>query len=412
MRRTFLSWMGVLAVLTLVPWSPALAATAGPIRVGFMSSLSGLFAPAGLDMEAGFRLAWEQAGFRAAGRKVDLIVEDDEASNAAAVAKYRKLVFQDRVHVFAGVFLTNVGYGLMPMIERDQVPTLFLTTPDDLTKRRPSKWALRANYSASQTMHPLGDYASRVLGYRKVAALGLDNGFGYEQLGGFQRVFEGLGGKVVQKLWIPLNAQDLAPYITQLRRDADAVLVVLPSAQAIQFVRGYREYGLKGKIPLIASGVVTDESVLRAMGDDALGIVSALNWSATLPNRVNQAFVQAATAQFGKTPGYYSAVMYSAARWIAEAARIVNGDVEDKARFVEALRKASETVEDPRGPIALDALGNPTQNVYILKVERAGDRLQNSVIHTYPAVSQFWTYTPEEFLKEPAYGRDYPPAKP
>jgi branched-chain amino acid transport system substrate-binding protein len=34
------------------------------------------------------------------------------------------------------------------------------------------------------------------------------------------------------------------------------------------------------------------------------------------------------------------------------------------------------------------------------------------VIHTYPAVSQFWTYPPEEFLKSPPYSRDHPPAKP
>jgi branched-chain amino acid transport system substrate-binding protein len=90
----------------------------------------------------------------------------------------------------------------------------------------------------------------------------------------------------------------------------------------------------------------------------------------------------------------------------------VDGKVEDRARFLAAIRKASETVEDPRGPIKLDEYGNPTENVYILKVEKIGGRLQNTVIHTYPMVSQFWTYKPEDFLKAPAYDRNYPPVKP
>ena len=58
-----------------------------------------------------------------------------------------------------------------------------------------------------------------------------------------------------------------------------------------------------------------------------------------------------------------------------------------------------------------DDFGNPIQNVYVRKVERVGDRLQNTVIHTFPNVSQFWTYTPEEYLKNPVYSRDYPPCK-
>ena len=109
---------------------------------------------------------------------------------------------------------------------------------------------------------------------------------------------------------------------------------------------------------------------------------------------------------------YFHAVMYSAGRWIVEAARALDGNVEDRDRLLAALRKASETTEDPRGPIKLDEYGNPSENVYIVKVEKVGGRLQNTIIHTYPMVSQFWTYKPEEFLKTPVYERNYPPVKP
>jgi branched-chain amino acid transport system substrate-binding protein len=409
--RRHVPWLGLPLLLALASASPASAGAAEPIRVGYMGPLTGLFAQAGKDMLDGLRLSFEQAGFQAAGRKIELIEEDDEGNNATAVAKYRKLVERDHIHVLAGVLLVNIGYALHPMIEKDQVPALFLTTPDDLTKRRQAKWMFRLNFSASQPTHPLGDYAYRVLGYRKVATVALDNGFGYEQIGGFQRVFEGLGGKVVQKIWTPLNVQDFAPYITQLRRDVDAVVVVEVAAQAVRFFKQYAEYGLKGKIPLLGSGVTSEDSVLRAAGDDAEGYVGALIWAPTVATPGNQAFVKSFAAKHGKVPSYFSAVMYSGGHWIAEGAKKVNGNVEDRERFLQAIRQAAQG-EDIRGPISLDDRGNPTQNVYILKVERVGGKLQNTVVHTYPMVSQFWTYKPEEFLKEPAYMRDYPPVKP
>jgi branched-chain amino acid transport system substrate-binding protein len=66
---------------------------------------------------------------------------------------------------------------------------------------------------------------------------------------------------------------------------------------------------------------------------------------------------------------------------------------------------------DPRGGIVLDALGNPEMDVYIRKVERRDNgKLVNSVVKTYPKVSQFWSYGRTQFLASPVYSRDYPPA--
>src|SRR5881296_3517194 len=224
----------VLALATAA--GPGIAAAAETIKVGFMAPLSGIFAQAGKDMLEGLKLAFEQIGYQTAGRKIELIEEDDDGNPAVAQAKYRK-------HVLTGVLLSNIGYGLIPPIERDQLPTLYLTTPDDLTKKHVSKWILRTNFAASQPMHPLGDYAARILKYRKVAAIAMDNPFGHEQIGGFQRVFEDQGGRVTQKLWVPLNAMDFAPYLTQVNRDVEAVCAVFVAAQGVRFIKQYAEYG-------------------------------------------------------------------------------------------------------------------------------------------------------------------------
>jgi branched-chain amino acid transport system substrate-binding protein len=409
MRRIALTAL-VLTLGTLA--APGRGDAAETIKVGFMAPLSGIFAQAGKDMLEGIRLAFEQIGYQSAGRKIELIEEDSEGNPAVAQAKYRKLATQDHIHVLTGVLLSNIGYGLIQPIERDQLPTLFLTTPDDLTKKNVSKWILRTNFAASQPMHPLGDYAAKTLKYKKVVAIAMDNPFGHEQIGGFQRVFEDAGGRVVQKIWVPLNALDFAPYLTQVGKDADAVCAVFVAAQGVRFIKQYAEYGLKARLPLIGSGVMTDEHVIRNLGDEAVGAVGALIWAPTLTTPANRTYMKLAEAKVGRTPAYFTAIMYSAGRWVAEAAKIVEGRVEDRERFLAAIRKASETVEDPRGPIKLDDLGNPTQNVYILKVEKVGGKLTNTVVHTYPMVSQFWTYKADEFLKLPAYSRDYPPARP
>src|SRR5467141_725088 len=398
--------------LALLAFAPRPSTAAETIRIGFLGPLTGIFAQAGKDMLDGLKLSLEQIAYQAGGRKIELFEEDTEGNSTTAIAKYRKLVSHDKIHVLTGVLLANVGNSLVPLIERDQLPTLFLTTPDDLTKRKIAKWLLRSNFAASQIMHPLGDYAARTLKYRRVATIAMDNPFGHEEIGGFQRVFEDGGGKVVQKIWVPLNALDFAPFLAQVLPDVDAVCAVFVAGQAVRFVKQYGESALKGKTPLIGTGVMIDESALRGMGDEAVGTSGTLLWSPTLQTPANQTFMKMAEAKLGRTPAYFHAVMYSSGRWIAAAAQSLNGQVEDREKLVAAIRRASETTDDPRGPIKLDEYGNPTENVYIVRVEKLNGQLQNTVIHTYPMVSQFWTYKPEEFLKTPAYDRTYPPVTP
>jgi len=119
-RRCSLGAGMLFTLLLLASAAPARAAE--PIRVGFLAPMSGMFAQAGKDMVDGMKMGLEEAGFQAGGRKIELIVEDDEGNNSTAVVKYRKLVEHDRIHVFSGILLVNIGYGLAPMVDRDQMP--------------------------------------------------------------------------------------------------------------------------------------------------------------------------------------------------------------------------------------------------------------------------------------------------
>jgi branched-chain amino acid transport system substrate-binding protein len=391
--------------------APGGAAAQGPIKIGFISPLTGAIAAAGKDMYSGCELYWQESGWQMAGRKVEVVLEDNEGNPATALVKLRKLVENDRVHMVAGVILSNVAYALVPFIESQEIPTMYpINSADDLTQRKRPKWLIRTGFSAGGNMHPFGEYASKVLGYRKVVTVGLDYAFGWETVGGFHKSFEDNGGQIVQKLWVPLNVQDYSPYLTQIKRDADAVFVVALGRWTLLFAQQYAAGGLRGRIPLIAGGTYTDEHVLPQLGDESLGVVSAHHYSASLDTPANRRFRAAFEKAYSRIPSFYSENCYTGARIINEAVRALGGKVEDRAGLMAALRKVAIT-DAPRGPVEMDPYGNPTQNIYIRKVERVGGKLQNTVVYTYPHVSQFWKYNPEEFLKQPVYSRDFPPCR-
>ena len=397
--------LAFLASLAAPPGAPAQSA---PIKIGFLAPLTGPFAQIGKDMVNGNQLYLNEIGGQVAGRKIEVVVEDDEGNPATALNKSRKLVDQDKVAILTGGMLANVGYALQPYIDGQKMPATFpVIAADDLTQRKPAKWIVRTGWATSQPMHPFADWVLKNTKYRKIAAIGMDYAFGYEIIGGFQQVFEEGGGQIVQRIWAPLNTNDFAPFLAQIRRDSDAVLALFTGRLALQFLNQYREAGLKDKLPLLGGGTITDETVLPQMGDEAIGVITALHYSQALDNATNQKFDKAFEASAGKIASYYSEATYTNARWIVEAMKAVNGKVEDRDAFLAALRRV-DLKESARGPLRVDDFGNPIQNIYIRKVERVGGKLQNTVIATYPAVSQFWKYKPDEYMKRPLYSRDYP----
>ena len=234
----------------------------------------------------------------------------------------------------------------------------------------------------------------------------LDYAFGWESVGGFQRTFEEQGGRITQKLWAPVSVHDFAPYLAQIPKNIDAVYALVLGRAALQFMRQYEEFGLKGRVPLIGGGTTTDEHVLPGMGDEAIGVVTALHYSGSLDTPANATFAAAYRARFKKVPSYYGESMYTGAKWLVAAIEKLGGHVEDPERLAEALR-AVKVTDVPRGPVALDSYGSPVQNIYIRRVERVNGELRNTVIETLPAVSQFWTYDPAEYLRRPLYSRAY-----
>ena len=402
---TRLSRRAVLASGLALPFA-ANAQSSGPIRLGFLTVKTGPLASGGIQMEQGLTLFLKQSGMTLGGRPVELFTADTGGVPANTRSKTQELVERNNVHAIVGPLAAFEALAIDDYTKEKQIPVFSIAAAEDITQRHPDPWFCRVTSSSAQCAQPMADYAAKTLGYKRMATIGDDIAYGQEQNAGFQRVFEDAGGQVVQKLWPPLNAPDYGTFVAQIK-DVDAIFMSFAGSNGFRFFKQYKEYG--GSTPILGGMTAVDEAVLQQMGPDAEGMISANWYSAQLDTPLNKAFVAGMQAEYKTDPGYYAAGTYVAAQVIDAVLKATGGAIEDKAAFIKAAR--ASTVDTARGPVRFDEYGNVVGNIYIRRVERKAGRLVNTVIKTYPNVSQFWTYDPAEFLKQPVYARDSPVAR-
>jgi branched-chain amino acid transport system substrate-binding protein len=407
------SWPSLGSVLALLVCSHA-SVGAEELRIGFLAPTTGIFAQVGKDMVDGFQMYLDEVKNDFAGAQVKFIVEDEQGKPDTGVTKVRKLVLQDKVQTFVGGLLASTGYALAPLSTSESIYIIPVAASDDLTQRDADKFPhlIRTGWTSSQPNHPFGQWACDQ-GYKKIAAIGADYAFGYEVVGGFQKGFENCGGKIIQKIWPPLGTKDFGPYIPTLKQDADAIFTLMVGPMSLQFPKQLAAAG--NTKPVLGGGTSYDEFVLPAMGDEVIGHVSALQYSAALDTPRNAEFVKKYRAKYGKVPSYYSETNYTTALMIHEVVKRNNGKWPGGPEFIKQL--SAMKFDTVRGPVSFDDLRNPVQNIYIKKIQKTKmfgydkDELWNTVIKTYPNVSQFGQFNKAEFLQQPVYSRDFPPCK-
>ena len=226
-------------------------------------------------------------------------------------------------------------------------------------------------------------------------------------MGGFQRVFEDNGGKVVKKLWPPIVTPDYSPYLAQLS-GVDMIVQGFAGSNPLKFMKQYKDAGLT--LPALGGGPACDDALLKSFGDEAIGLITASAYTSDLDSPINKKFVEGMIRDTSNTPGLYAAGMYIDGMVAEAALEKTGGKTDDKDKLIEALRAVSLT-DSPRGPFHFDHFGNVVGNIYIRRCEKKDGKLVNTTIKTYPNVSQFWTYDEKWFLSQPVYSRDYPPVK-
>jgi branched-chain amino acid transport system substrate-binding protein len=387
---------------------PAVAQNA-PLKIGLMTVKTGPLAAGGVHIEEGFTAYLKSRNSTLAGRKIDLIVADTGGNPAGAKTKAIELVERDRVDLIMGPFAAFELLAILDYLAEHKMPTLAFAGAEDVTQRRANPYLLRTSYTSAQCLYPLADYAIKEMKVKRAVTVADDFAFGYEQVGGFQRAFEDGGGRVVKKLWSPLNTPDYAPYVVQIQ-DCDVVCQGLVGSNPLKFTKLYHELGLKQ--PLLGGTTVADDTIIGSFDENAVGMINSIPYTLDLDTEPNHRFLAAMRKSFGQDVaiGAYAACFYVNGQIIEAALEKSGGKPNDPAAFIAAMR-AVKLTDTPRGAVSFDDHGNVICDVFLRRIEKRNGKLVNKTIKTYPAVSQFWTYDPKWFLAQPVYSRDYPPMK-
>lgn len=343
-------------------------ASADPVKIGFVATLSGPSAALGVHMRDGFQLAVKELGGKLGGQPAEVIVVDDELKPDVAVTKVKALLERDKVDVIAGVVFSNVMMAVSkPIFENETFLVSGNAGPSPLAGAGCSPYFFAASYQNDQNHETMGAYA-QAQGFKKVVLMTPNYQAGKDSMAGFKRHFK---GEVVDEIFTQLGQLDFSAELAKIQAaNPDAVFTFMPGGMGVNLVKQWNQAGLSGKLPLLSAFTV-DETTLPATQDAALGIFSGAEWAPNLDTAENKAFVAAYEKEYGVVPSLYAAQGYEAAKLIDGALAKTGGKVSDK----EALRKAfaAAPFKSIRGAFSFQPNGYPKQNFYVVKAVKRGD---------------------------------------
>ncbi|MER5225572.1 ABC transporter substrate-binding protein [Streptomyces flaveus] len=351
----------------------------GAVKIGLLVPLSGVYAPIGEDLRAGFQLYLDQHNGKLGQRKVDLVTADEGEGPQTGVPAAQKLVTQDQVSAVAGVVNSATALGLRDFFDESKKPLLIANAgADDITGARKSEYVWRTSFSNGDVSAALGPaVAEEVKG--KVYLIAADYAAGKEMVAGFRKTFEAAGGKVAGEKYTPFGkTQDFQPYLSAIRKSgADAVFAFYAGAEAVNFVKQYKQFGLAGKTSLYGTGFLTEGGALAAQGTAAVGVKTSLHYSTELASAANKKFVDAYQKAAKKPPTVYAVQGYDTAAVLDKALAEASGDSGDA--LVKALAKVG-SIDSPRGAWKFGADQNAEQQFYLREVKSSGGTALNAVV--------------------------------
>jgi branched-chain amino acid transport system substrate-binding protein len=391
------------------------------LKIGTVLPFTGVVAESAREMQKTFGMYLKEHGGKLGGLPVKVIYEDSETKPELDVTKTKKLIDQDKVHLLASAMLAFEGLAVVDTIAKAKIALVGLTgvTADEYRKIRSPYLSAAAKHTPSQETFPLGTYAAKNLHYKTAALVCQDYTWGWETCGGFHYAFQQAGGKVVQKIFVPIGTTDYAPFVTQLKRDVDVVYTTLIGADLPRFVKAYNDFGYMGKVPLLGSEDIVAADAYRYYGPEAAGIMGITPFSTALNRPEMKKYVAAYRKLTGKDPTFWGEATYVAAMIIDrtiqkfEAEGIPKAQIPDYVRhhaekFIKTIRTINLS-DTPSSPVTVDPYNFAIRNFYLVKLVKESDgKLGEQLVKTFPHVSQFWIFSPAELAKLPTFSRSFP----
>src|ERR1700722_1003200 len=370
----------------LVGIGAAIAQNAPPpdtIKIGIVAPMTGTSAAVGREISDAAKLYMAQHGDTVAGKKIELIIRDDQSVPDNAKRLAQELIVNDKVS-FLGAGLTPSAMSMAPIATEAKVPTIVMVSGTSVVTDR-SPYYVRTSFTLGQQSGIIADWAIKN-GSKKAVSVLSDGAPGAEAGKVFEANFTKGGGQVLDTLKVPLANPDFSPFLQRARDlQPDTLFVFVPAGQAGTFARQFSERGLdKSGIKLIGPGDIADDDDLPSTGDALLGVVTAGIYSAAHPSQLNKDYAAAYKKATGHRANFISVGGYDGMNAIYQALKATNGNP-DADTVVGAIKGMKW--ESPRGPISIDPRTRDiVQNVYIRQVEKVNGEPWAIEFATFEAV--------------------------
>ena len=381
MKRILYAGVALLAAAVL----PAQAADT--VKVGMIISLSGQFADTGMQMLNGAKLYVKQHGDTIADKKIEIIAKDVGGINPPVAKRLaQELVTRDNVDVLAGFDLTpNALAAADVSLEAKRFMVNMNAATAIVIEKSP--YMVRTSMTVPQLNTTLGTWAEKNAGVKKAYTMVADFGPGLDAEGAFSRGFKASGGDVVGSVRMAVANPDFSSYVQRAKDlNPEGIFVMIPGgAMPGAFGKALAERGIDlKKTKVMGQMEITDEHALASMGDAALGMITVANYDYTHKSKMNEEFVKAYNAEYGRNPDFFSVGGYDGMHLIYAALEKANGKTDGDSLIAAAKGLKWES---PRGPISIDPeTRDIIQNVYIRRVEKVGGKLVNVEIATFDNV--------------------------
>ncbi len=225
-------------------------------------------------------------------------------------------------------------------------------------------------------------------GIKTVYAVVADYSSGADTLSSLTDAMAAGGGKVIGSVAVPLNTTDFSSYLLRAK-DAkpDALFAFVGGGpSSINIVKQFGTNGLKGTMKLIGTADLISEELMSAEGQDALGVVTASNYTVDHDSKLNRDYVRTykqviANATPDDEPSFIAVQAFDALTAIDHAVAGQKGAI-DPAKTIDALRGV--TFESPRGPITIDAQTREVrESMYIRRTEVRNGKFVNAEIAAF-----------------------------
>jgi branched-chain amino acid transport system substrate-binding protein len=290
-RRAFLASAATAGTsLAFAVKAPSVLAQPAPLRIGVVNTFTGVNALAADTNLKGMTLYFERIGWTVAGRKIELIKEDDQFNPQIGLQKVRKLVESDHVDLICGPQASNVAVAVLNYCKESKTVMLVWAGTDSITWER-IPYLFRPGLTSWQVATPMAGWITENV-TKEVVLAGADFAAGHDVMRTFKEAFVPKGGKVLKEMYPPLGTGDYSPYLTDILSIAPpAVYAFFTGTDAVRFVQQFAELGLRAKTRLTGFAPLTDGSTLPAQGDTAIGVATSQIYVDSLDNAENKSFV-------------------------------------------------------------------------------------------------------------------------